>query len=167
VVHIPLIIKFPGGRHAGASTEQLVASIDIAPTILAELGSDAPPDWEGSSVLDFIGPGAVRAPRKTIVIEAAEREEISIRSGGWMYREIRAEFRDQQDVQNYLGFGEGVRELYDLTRNPAEDRNVYPDGRASLLLQRLKTFESLVPLDGLRLENEEHLRALRALGYIR
>ncbi len=41
--HIPLIIKFPGGRFGGQRCRALVESIDILPTILSALRVPAPP----------------------------------------------------------------------------------------------------------------------------
>jgi arylsulfatase A-like enzyme len=45
---VPLVVRFPGGRFAGARHPGLVESVDIAPTVLAALGVDAG---------DFVGQG--------------------------------------------------------------------------------------------------------------
>jgi arylsulfatase A-like enzyme len=167
VVHVPLIIKFPGGRFGGLSTEELVASIDIAPTILAALGHDIPSSWQGMNILDHIGKEQPEPLRRALVIEGAHRHELSVRSRAWMYREVRAEFRQRQHILDYLGFGENVKELYDLAKYSGEDRDVYPVDEASVLFKRLETFEALGNRVGQpSIEDEEHLKALRALGYV-
>ena len=47
---LPLIIRFPGGEHAGRISDN-VQYIDLAPTILDYLGLEIPPWMEGASLL--------------------------------------------------------------------------------------------------------------------
>lgn len=47
---LPLIVRFPGGAHAGRIAAP-VQNLDIAPTLLAALGVEAPPWMEGRSLL--------------------------------------------------------------------------------------------------------------------
>jgi arylsulfatase A-like enzyme len=51
LLHVPLIIKFPESRFAGAVIDRQVRSIDIAPTILDVLGVPIPKEFEGVSLL--------------------------------------------------------------------------------------------------------------------
>lgn len=57
LIKVPLTIKLPGGRDAGAVRENLVSNIDLAPTLLRQAGLDVPEDMKG---LDLAAPTADR-----------------------------------------------------------------------------------------------------------
>ncbi len=42
LVRVPLIVKFPEGRHAGTRVQQQVRVLDVLPTVLAEMGLPVP-----------------------------------------------------------------------------------------------------------------------------
>jgi arylsulfatase A-like enzyme len=61
--HVPLIIRFPGGRHAGLRVEQPVSLVDIAPTVLAQVGLEPnlPYDLPGEDLGKYaLSRGSVR-----------------------------------------------------------------------------------------------------------
>ncbi|HET8645748.1 MAG TPA: sulfatase, partial [Vicinamibacteria bacterium] len=43
LIHVPLVVKFPQGRHAGRRVARQVQLVDVAPTVLAGLGLPVPP----------------------------------------------------------------------------------------------------------------------------
>lgn len=47
---VPLIIKYPGQRHQGARTEELVNTLDVTSTILRETGQAPGPDMRGAAL---------------------------------------------------------------------------------------------------------------------
>ncbi|PSK96400.1 arylsulfatase A-like enzyme [Haloactinopolyspora alba] len=49
-VHVPLIVRAPGDLPAGTTFESPVATVDLAPTILALAGLPVPPAMEGTDV---------------------------------------------------------------------------------------------------------------------
>ena len=51
LLRIPMILKLPGGEHAGASVSAQVRAIDLAPTVLEQLGLPVPESFEGTSLL--------------------------------------------------------------------------------------------------------------------
>jgi arylsulfatase A-like enzyme len=51
-VHIPFLLRLPGGRHAGTLVESLVSQVDLLPTLLALAGV---PPRRGSEPLRFTG----------------------------------------------------------------------------------------------------------------
>ncbi|HPQ67320.1 MAG TPA: sulfatase, partial [bacterium] len=54
-LHVPLIVKFPGGRFAGHSVERPVESFDIFPTVADWLGlKDELPQVQGRSLLPLV-----------------------------------------------------------------------------------------------------------------
>ena len=46
-VHLPLIVRWPGGLEPGSVDERLVAWVDIAPTVLSLAGVAPPEDYDG------------------------------------------------------------------------------------------------------------------------
>ena len=38
LVRVPLLVKYPGGIHAGEVRDTLVSNVDVAPTILRQAG---------------------------------------------------------------------------------------------------------------------------------
>jgi arylsulfatase A-like enzyme len=72
-MHIPLIVRFPDGRHAGKVDDRLVSGIDIAPTLLGFAGIRPPAGaMQGQ---DIVGPDY--RPR-THVFAARDRMDTSI-----------------------------------------------------------------------------------------
>ncbi len=54
LTHIPLIMRFPGGRYRGLRINQAVSQVDIMPTILDFLGIKHPSDLQGLSLMPLI-----------------------------------------------------------------------------------------------------------------
>lgn len=51
LLDVPLLIKLPGNQFAGTKVDSLVELVDVAPTVLAALGLNAEPGFEGRSLL--------------------------------------------------------------------------------------------------------------------
>jgi len=51
-LHVPLIVKLPGNENADAMIERNVSLLDIAPTILSQLGIPTPEDMEGEDLFN-------------------------------------------------------------------------------------------------------------------
>ncbi len=49
--HVPLLVRWPGVVESGSASDALVSGVDLAPTILAAAGLDAPTDMTGVSFL--------------------------------------------------------------------------------------------------------------------
>lgn len=64
LIRIPLVVKFPGGRDAGRRVAQQVQSVDVLPTVLAELGLPVPgpPVIAGHPLQPVIRGGAPEPP---------------------------------------------------------------------------------------------------------
>src|SRR4029077_1979961 len=50
-LHVPLVIRLPDGRGAGARVQSRVRLADVAPTVLDALGVPPPAQMEGQSLL--------------------------------------------------------------------------------------------------------------------
>ncbi len=61
-LHVPLLVHFPGGAHAGRNDE-LISFVDLAPTVLSLAGIKPPEYMQGKA---FLGKYKVPEPRKYI-----------------------------------------------------------------------------------------------------
>ena len=50
-IHVPLLIKMPGTRASGIQVSSRVGLVDVAPTLLAAVGAQVPPNMQGISLL--------------------------------------------------------------------------------------------------------------------
>ena len=110
--HVPLIMRWPGEiEDPGRAVDELVSLADIAPTLLEAAG--VPPDREfvGRSLLPFLS-GETPEWRDMIFTQT---------NGNELYAIQRACFNKAFKMV-YNGFD--YDELYDLTRDPHELKNV-------------------------------------------
>lgn len=123
VVHVPLVARFPDGRWANTTRDELVSLVDLYPTFLDAAGSTASfsdrhgrslfdlleddgADWRDAVCTEFHGLGGVAHTQRTI------------RMGDLKY-----------------GYNAGLEdELYDLSIDPHETQNLvdHPDYRDDL-----------------------------------
>lgn len=159
LLHVPLIVKLPGGRHAGTRVAQQVRLIDIFPTLLDVLGSRVQADVSGCSLLPLLEPD--RPPRPPGCDEAlAEIAEegaaptVAVRTGRY----------------KYIYFERKPGELYDLLTDPGETKNLaseLPDVVEPLRQRALYvTAHRKVLSDKLELDDRT-IRELKGLGYLR
>jgi len=52
VLHVPLIVRLPQGRHAGVRAPWQVRALDLAPTLAAQLGFPPAQGWQGVDLFD-------------------------------------------------------------------------------------------------------------------
>jgi arylsulfatase A-like enzyme len=116
LIRIPLIVKFPGGRHAGRRVKEQVQELDVLPTLLESQGMPVPkpPDIEG------------RPLQAVLRGEHRDRPALSeISHRGFVAHGMRT-VRDKY-VQR---FSPDEDELYfDLTRDPREQVNRIGEAR--------------------------------------
>jgi N-acetylglucosamine-6-sulfatase len=134
--HLPLLIRGPG-IVPGTSTGELVANVDIAPTILAWTGGQATSAPDGRSLLPFIADPAKRSQRGILLEgftgkgEAGTtlRPSLQSRAGA----SIAASPRDYEGVRigryKYIQYRSGAKELYDLKTDPYELHSRHIDPR--------------------------------------
>jgi arylsulfatase A-like enzyme len=128
VIRVPLVIAWPG-RIRPARSDALVSLIDLFPTLCDLTGVPAPNGVDGLSLRPVLEPRAVKPAmgvRDTVFGEyygkQAWRVPIRmVRTTRWKY-------------VRYLGYGE---ELYDLTADPGELRNLAGDPSAASDRRRL------------------------------
>ena len=161
-MHIPLIVKLPNGSGEQArQNADLVASVDIAPTVLqlVRASSDPKVPMQGRGLLgQIMGKRGVQA-------SIAYAETLYPRNTfGWS--DLTAW------IEGNFKFIEAPRaELYDLAADPDEEVNLYVSRRALAngLRQKLNQFKQRVASTqdaGTQGGDSERIEALRALGYV-
>src|SRR5712691_4838468 len=116
-IHVPLLLKRPGGRDAGRRVAARVSAVDMAPTLLEIAGVTAPAAIQGHSLLALSStPRAADRP-------AYAETDYPRRAFGWSSL---AAWRGDR----FLYVKAPRRELYDLDADPAAARNVAEERKA-------------------------------------
>lgn len=86
LIHVPMIVKFPGGRGAGKRVSQMVALSDVLPTVLEDLGMPVP-DPPAIIGRPLQGVAFGKVPEPPVVSEISHRGFVSsgIRTGEAKY----------------------------------------------------------------------------------
>jgi tetratricopeptide (TPR) repeat protein len=107
-LRIPLLVKLPARHRAGETVDAPAQLADILPTVTGLFGIPTPPDVSAHSLLDLRAAGERRIYSETLYPRLAL---------GW------SELRSLADGRWH--FIQGVRdELYDVTRDPGETRDL-------------------------------------------
>jgi len=151
LVHVPLIVKYPGGARRGTIDEP-VSLVDVAPTILATLGLPPLPDAQGRPLWERSGlvVSEEHAPSGEVARAAYDRE-------GHVLLE-RTDGRARQLA------------LYDLPSDPAQESPLGPDDPRTerLATDLAATLSALprAPRGPVPAPDAAHQERLRALGYV-
>lgn len=131
VARVPLLIKFPDGRHAGRLVSETVSLCDALPTVLDTLGLKAPPGLDGISLLPLLA-GKTPANRVVASSTTASRfnpylpQRFALFSG--RYKLIYNFELSEQARIYYQSAGlpppRPQIELYDLVADPLELHNI-------------------------------------------
>jgi arylsulfatase A-like enzyme len=157
LLHVALMIKFPNSDHRGV-VDDPASLIDVAPTILSALGYAIPPTVQGRNLLEPAG-------SRTIFSEAFPCPVVqSPDCQGCMQRAI---FRWPYKL---IASSNGKRELFDLSSDPAEDRNLFApqNPKSQELSLALSGWLKTMPAQArqrLRLDGDA-LQRLKSLGYV-
>lgn len=186
-LRVPLILKLPGGGHAGEEIERPLSNVDVVPTVLELLELDGASELDGVSMVDAWGGGdSSRDDGKRLIFSAATQPPAleartpgpwkgalkarSVRRGRWKF--VHTPYLDHQ-------------ELYDLEADPEERENLLlgDDDRAFEVAAELRAvldasvrnanppqtfFAHVFPGEPARadLSIQEQIRLLEQLGYV-
>jgi N-acetylglucosamine-6-sulfatase len=117
----PFVVRGPGVP-AGASFDELVANIDIAPTVLDLAGVEEPEWMDGRSFEPFLGGDAPEAWRDSLLIEGVKSDSPE--------RPAYSGVRRQEEI--YVRYESGEEEFYDLRKDPYQLESRPQDAPASL-----------------------------------
>jgi len=127
----PVIIRWPG-RVAPQKREELVSSIDLAPTILRACGVEPPPEMTGVDLLQVIA-GKHDIRNRPVFGEVYVHTEVAVGepAKSLVHRVVR-----QGEWKLILPYDTSKpAELYHITEDPTEERNLakeHPDRVAEL-----------------------------------
>jgi arylsulfatase A-like enzyme len=169
LLEVPLIVRFPGNYDGGATAEQPVRLVDIAPSILELAGLEIPEDWVGLSLhevdaeRDFLA--SVTRTEKTATPGAAveERTAHAILEGSQKWVRYGPGFEP-----TWTSAGEQRFTRFDLGADPSEGVDLFTEDSRAAALARFGELLGRYPQDGVA-ERSKHsdkeLSTLRALGY--
>ena len=131
-IRIPLLIKFPKSIKPGSMADQLVLSIDLAPTLLELAGVSTDGSLQGMSLVPIIK-NTVSEWRNSFLIEYYT-DSVMERIVKMGYKAVRTK---RYKYIHYLEL-EDADELYDLYEDPYELRNIINDPEAETVLVNMK-----------------------------
>jgi arylsulfatase A-like enzyme len=152
LLRVPLILRLPGLR-GGQEVQELVEGIDLVPTLLDAAGIKTSAKMSGHSYDQALVRGEKIPPRIGLA-ELPSRKMEAVRDGSLK-----------------LIASPGGVELYDLSQDPGEKRNLVaarPDEVARLEGDLREVLAQHPPApEGTQPASERELEALRALGYLK
>jgi arylsulfatase A-like enzyme len=177
LIHVPLIVKLPGAPGPARRVSAVSRAIDVMPTILDVVGlAPAAPGPQQGLSLRPLWEGRPSPPRQAFTEAlSSDRESKSLEGSRYKYvvsmwpRQVGRHGRSWVAPEERLA----GRELYDLTADPGERRNLLrdPTPETRRLARRfdteLRRRAAEAPGNAERTQlSEEALERLRALGYI-
>lgn len=120
LIHVPLVVRFPGGEYGGGRVDSVVSLVDVAPTLIAAAGGDP----EGSPLIGRDLARLVGAASETV---ASGPKVVAIRDNRKKYYapwkasrgDLNIAVRDGV-LKAILNVEVGSVELYDLEVDPGE-----------------------------------------------
>jgi len=163
-LHVPLIVRFPGGRWAGRRIAMPVSLVDVAPTLATLAGVGPDPSWSGIDLEPLL---EHPAPTRWIYADLELRGRPSVKSA----------IRGRVKGIGRFSYGKSVHwrsYLFDLDHDAREERNLAraEPRRMRAILHRIESvlqaaWEKQYRLGSGRVElDDERERELRALGYL-
>ena len=151
-LHVPLIIHWPQGwkRPPNDRIDEPASLLDVAPTILDALGLPRANEMQGRSLIAGKGSGEIYAESLYARNHFGCAALRSLRVGRYKYI----------DATN--------PELYDLSNDPLESRNLYSaeQPRAGAMRRRITELLATAPSATSRTPSPDTMNALRSLGYL-
>src|SRR5215831_878019 len=150
-IQVPLLIKFPRGRRAGETVEEVAGLTDVFPTVAGALGLAPPPalpgrDWSRGAA----GPAERRIYSETL------------------YPRLRLGWSDLASLtdRSYQYIEAPRPELYDLRTDPVERNNLAPQHGAEFRRLRLEMATLARSPAAAETADPERAKKLASLGYL-
>ncbi len=163
IMHIPLIMNYPGLFQQGLVVEEPVQSIDIMPTILSSLEIEIPASCRGSNLIRLLGPSTWErddsnrwAYLETLHARPTRNKLIGLSSGDYKY--IRALDGDREELYH---METDPKEMDNLASVDTQRSELMRNQLLSLLEEWQNESSSIeIPMD------HQTMEAMKALGYI-
>ena len=129
----PLVVRYPPLVEPAGRSDALVLSVDLAPTILAVAGVAIPEHVQGESLVPLLE-GTAESVREVACVEYYSHENPMPWTVDLDYRVV---VEDGHKLIRWLRFEDG-EELYDLSADPHERRNLVADPALASRLSDLR-----------------------------
>ncbi|MES1245084.1 MAG: sulfatase [Acidobacteriota bacterium] len=126
-IHVPLLVRGPGVPK-GVTSDALTLSVDFAPTFAALAGATLPAQPDGRSLVPLLEGKPPASWRQAVLLEqfpvppappkGSDLQEPDDASSHPAHRGLRTA------SYKYVEYGTGEKEIYDLTKDPDEQRNL-------------------------------------------
>lgn len=141
-VRVPTVLRGPGGLRGGVRLPDLVAHVDLPPTLLQAAGLPVPPQMQGRSLLPLLHDSAPDWPQEVLIQISESEVARALRTNRWKYAAT-APNADPWNDPRADHYQDAY--LYDLHSDPHELTNLaadpaYAEVRAELrqrLVQRI------------------------------
>jgi len=147
---MPLVMRYPAVVTAGSSIDDLVVSVDIAPTALEVAGVPIGAHVQGRSLVPLLEGTAARW-RESVLIEFYTYEN----PWPWLldmdYRAIRT---DRYKYVHWIQHPD-ENELYDLLADPYEKRNLIDEPQMKSVVAELRGELAALVLDALGIQRQQ------------
>lgn len=120
--HVPLLVRGPGIK-PGTRTSELVANVDLAPTILSLTGAKLPGGYDGRSLRPFWKNTKKRTLRPVVLESYVGPNEGPVDAGTSAPAPPRNFTGIRVGRYKYVEYANGERELYDMRKDRAELTN--------------------------------------------
>ena len=158
LLHVPLLIKYPRGAHPGVESRP-ASLIDVAPTILDAVQAPLPKAMQGRSLAGIAETRAIYG--ETFPCPVMQPPECP---KGCAAKAI------FEGPMKFITSSNGKRELFDLSSDPDEQRNLYiqQQERATRMDAALAAWRKILPSQTRQNKqvDPEKLKQLKGLGYI-
>jgi len=167
-IHVPLIVRFPGGKWAGRY-DAPVQSVDLLPTLCAAMHVQVPEGVQGMDLLPLLRGDPAAVPAERMRLCKVRRKEAVRFDGRWKITFLAPKDAGEAPEQPHV---------YDMRADPGEDHDLYgtSGGRAAFdrLYARYQAWRAASREEDQRLkalpetpETDAHQRAvLEELGYL-
>ncbi len=166
------MIRLPNATHGGTQLDSPMASVDVLPTVVNYLGLPMPVGVDGTAI-DVANPRQAMTARTSFGEATKPWDEVETDPRWFNNRKARC-VRDGPFKYIYTAY-RGTEELYDLSSDPHERRNLLASGapeftaRAAELRRKLEAWsagQKPLPSHFDHRQREETVRRLKALGYL-
>lgn len=122
LLHVPLVVRFPGGTGRGRVVDDVVRLEDIAPTVLEACGLPLPPDLDGAPLTRDLAGRIARAMQPPQPREMIRYVNIC---GPTDTSKIDRGIESAYDGRfHFLRHTDGTEELFDVRADPGETQNL-------------------------------------------
>jgi len=170
-IHVPLVIKLPGGSSAGKRIDGRVGLVDVLPTILQAVGVAVPQEVQGESLLGMMTPRRATAENGGTVDPETFLDRPSYAETDYPHRAYHWSSLRALRTGKYLYIKAPRQELYDQSVDPNAEHDLSASSKAvtGTLAAQLDAFRQKTsngkeaPKSAVDPEAQEKLAAL---GYV-